>query len=263
MGRNAFSRPSVLRLATRYDGQKTVVDEAYFTSPLKVLPPVYVKNHTAQIFVLAASAGILAGDTQQFFIRIGENSQVELTSQSYEKIHPMPAGRASRDGAVVVEKNAFLKYNPLPVIPFAGSSFESKMTFRLQDKSAKLIFIDIMACGRAARQERFAYRSYRSLVEIYTADQLVFRDNACYSPGMEMEKMGLFEGYSHFAAMVLCNCRLTERQLQAMEEALHRDGEIQYGISVLHSGDIAVKILGNSGQQLTDLCQRLCHCAGQ
>lgn len=261
MSKNAFSRPSVLHLTTKYDGQKTVVDEVYFTSPLKVLPPIYLPDHTAQVLVLAASAGILAGDTQEISLHVGKESRLELTGQSYEKIHPMPTGKASRSCEVVVEKDAFLKYNPLPVIPFADSSFESTMTFHLQDDSARLILVDILACGRAARQERFAYRSYHSLVEIYTKGQLVFRDNTCYFPGeMEMEKVGMFEGYSHFANMVLCNCGLGEEQRQAMQDVLHSDPTVQGGISLLHSGDTIIKMLGSSGQQLTDLCQKMYEC---
>ncbi|SDE31965.1 urease accessory protein UreD [Sporomusa acidovorans] len=259
MSENAFLRPSVLRMKTRHDGQKTVVDEVYFTSPLKVLPPVYLPDQTAQIFVLAASAGILAGDVQEFSLRVGKDCRLELTGQSYEKIHPMPTGKASRHCEVVVEQNAFLFYNPLPVLPFADSAFESTMTFHLLDNSAKLILVDILACGRAARNERFAFRSYRSLVEIYTKGQLVFRDNACYFPQkMLLEKVGLFEGYSHFANMVVCNCNLAAEQLQAMREILQAESGIQSGISVLHSGDRVIKLLGSSGQQLTDVCQRMC-----
>lgn len=261
MSENAFSRPSVLHLTTKYDGQKTVVDEVYFTSPLKVLPPLYLPDHTAQVLVLAASAGILAGDTQKISLHVGKDSRLELTAQSYEKIHPMPTGKASRSCEAVVETGALLKYNPLPVIPFADSAFESTMTFHLQDDSARLILVDILACGRAARQERFAYRSYRSLVEIYTKGQLVFRDNTCYFPGeMEMERVGMFEGYSHFANMVLCNCRLGEEHRQAMQNVLHSDQTVQGGISSLHSGDTIIKMLGSSGQQLIDLCQKMYEC---
>lgn len=261
MSKNAFTRPSVLRLETKYDGEKTVVDEVYFTSPLKVLPPIYLADQTAQVFVLADSAGMLEGDTQQFAIRVGKNSKLELTSQTYEKIHPMTAGKASRTCEVTVEEKAYLMYNLLPVIPFADSVFESKMVFRLQDKSSRMIFVDTMSCGRVARNERFAYRKYQSLVEIYTGEQLIFRDNTCFVPTeFDMEAVGMFEGYSHYMTVIFCNCSLNEEKVQYMRNVLDSDAEIQYGISVLQSTDVVVKILGRSGQQLTDLCQRVCGC---
>lgn len=259
MNKNAFGRPSVLQLTTRFDGRKTIVDDVYCTSPFKILPPVYLPDKTAQVIIMAASAGILAGDTQRLELCAGRHSRLELTSQAYEKIHPMPEGQAVRTGRIVVEPDAFLRYSLLPVIPFAGSAFASTLTFHLQDKSSRLIFVDIMACGRAARQERFQYRSYRSLVEIYTGDVLVFRDNTCFEPeNMDMEGLGMFEGFSHLANIVICNFAMQAEQLQTIRAILAGDAEIQYGLSVLDRSDIVIKILGGSGQQLVDLYRKVC-----
>ena len=57
MSENAFSRPSVLHLTTKYDGQKTVVDEVYFTSPLKVLPEYWQETLRRFLFMSAKIPG--------------------------------------------------------------------------------------------------------------------------------------------------------------------------------------------------------------
>lgn len=50
----------------------------------------------------------------------------------------MDEGSASRTIEVQVDKNAALYYYPQPVIPFAQSAFDSKMTIHLEDETSKL-----------------------------------------------------------------------------------------------------------------------------
>lgn len=74
---------------------------------------------------LCASAGIMAGDSQEFSYHVKEG-RPEILSQSFEKIHKMDEGSASRTIEVQVDKNAALYYYPQPVIPFAQSHGQQK-----------------------------------------------------------------------------------------------------------------------------------------
>lgn len=109
---------------------------------------------------LCASAGIMAGDSQEFSYHVKEGADLEILSQSFEKIHKMDEGSASRTIEVQVDKNAALYYYPQPVIPFAQSAFDSKMTIHLEDETSKLFLLEIISCGRNAHEERFQYRRF-------------------------------------------------------------------------------------------------------
>lgn len=59
---------------------------------------------------------------------------------------------------------------------------------------------EILTCGRHARGERFAYRSFRNYVEIRRGGRLIYRDNTWYEPELfSMEETGMMEGFTHQA----------------------------------------------------------------
>ena len=89
----------------------------------------------------------------------------------------MDEGSAARTIEVQVDKNATLYYYPQPVIPFAQSAFDSKMTIHLEDATSRLFLLEIISCGRNAHDERFQYRRFSSKVLLYRGDKLIYRDN--------------------------------------------------------------------------------------
>ena len=109
--------------------------------------------------LLAASAGIMEGDRQEFQFQIQPGAQVEFISQSYDKIHAMKGGCAKRftRAAIRVASHAAFCYNPQPTIPFADSAFENRMVIDLEDATSAFQMSEIFSCGRYASGERFAY----------------------------------------------------------------------------------------------------------
>ena len=203
-----------------------------------------------QVMVMSVSAGIMAGDAQRIDVHVGTGAALQVTSQAFEKIHRMDeGGRATRRVRLRVDAGGYLDYRPLPQIPFAGSAFASDTRIELASPTARLVYGEVLSCGRAARQERFAYRSYRNRVEVRVAGAPVFIDNTVYEPappvasmqplpdggsflmgaspagartddapytgdaplaGMDMEGFGLYEGFTHLANLVLVNLGITD-----------------------------------------------------
>lgn len=216
---------------------------------------------------LCASAGIMAGDVQRFDYVVGPGADLEILSQSFEKIHKMDEGCAVRKIHVDVAAGGTLYYNPQPVIPFAGSAFDSTMEIHLEDVTSKLFLLDILSCGRAVSGERFAYRRFSSKVKIYRGGKSIYRDNTRYEPEkMPMEGIGMFEGYSHMANIFLTGCvdeagafdggktrELQEKIWDILEETPDCDG----GVTRLASGDLAVRVLGNRAQKLQEVAEKI------
>ena len=211
---NKFGKTSVVKISSLLKEDEIILDDMYFTAPFKIMKPFKISKDTLSIMLLTASAGIMEGDVQEISILVGEGTKIEFLSQAYEKIHKMNDGNAKRLTKIKVEKKATLSYRPLPTIPFKDSSFINKIEVELEDNSSKLIMSDILSCGRVARGEEFEYSFYHNLVQIREKGKLIYRDNTMYDPKqMEMKAVGMYEGYSHLANMIFCNCNISQREL--------------------------------------------------
>lgn len=256
--KNSFGKTSILNISSIKKDEKTILDNIYFTAPFKIIKPFYISDDYIKVMMLSASAGIMDGDTQSIDIKIGNETKVEVISQSYEKIHKMKNGKAIRNCSILVGKNAFLKYNPLPTIPFAESSFDSVMKISLEDNTSKLLLTEIISCGRSAMGEKFLYNQYNSYIEVRKSSKLIYRDNTMYNPVLfNMNSIGMFEGYTHLANILICNCDENDSFIDSASNLIDEFDEVQGGVSKLQSNDIVIKILGKTSQNLMNICDEI------
>lgn len=258
MTENKFGKISKISLRTRFADGKTQIEDMYFTAPYKIMSPFKKVNGGISVMPLCASAGIMEGDSQEFSFHIGEGSDIEILSQSFEKIHKMKSksGLATRHIRADVEKNSVLYYYPQPVIPYADSAFESNMEIHLEDQTSNLFLLEIISCGRSASNERFAYRKFASKVMIYREGELIYRDNTKYEPQkMDMEGIGFYEGYSHMANIFITMPKegIQDCIWSILEQEKHCDG----GVTRLAQGDLAIRVFGNRGQKLQEIAERI------
>lgn len=255
---NPFGRVSQLNLKTEERDGKTILEDVYFTAPFKVMNPFVKKDGSIQIMMMSASAGIMEGDRQEFHFHIGEGSKMEFLSQSFDKIHKMKEGEARRYTKAVVEKNGHFLFHPQPTIPFKASAYENTMDIYLEDSSAVFTMQEILSCGRAARGERFQYRKYDSLVNIYKNDKLIYRDNTHYRPDeMNLEAIGMYEGYTHMANLVLCNQKKGRDWMDRVWKYLDSREEEAGGVTALDEDVVVIRILGHQAQKLQNICNDL------
>lgn len=225
---------------------------------------------------MSVSAGIMAGDHQRIDVRVGADAALQMTTQAFEKIHRMDDGAsASRQTRLAVEAGAYLDYKPLPQVPFAGSAFSSDTVVELADATSRLVYGEILSCGRAARGERFGYRRYANRVEVRVSGLPVFLDSTIYEPvstggAMDMEGVGFYEGFSHLANLVLMNLGIDDELFAGVRAYLLEqtgaigeragvrtdaaaDDALAGGITRLATGDCLVKVLGHRAQRLQDV----------
>lgn len=264
-GSNPFGKISRISLRAVSRSGRTVLNDVSFTAPYKIMAPFEKSNGGIQVMPLCASAGIMQGDCQEFEYRVGEGADLEILSQSFEKIHKMEGGSAFRKIRVRVESHAVLYYYPQPVIPFGSSAFDSDMEIRLVDETSRLYLLEIISCGRNAHEERFAYRRYSSRVRIYRGEKMIYRDNTRYEPEkMPMEGIGMYEGYSHMANIFLSVQKKaqgdggnTDSLQERIWEILEAEKECEGGVTRLSQGDLAVRIFGNRAQKLQELAEKI------
>ncbi|MGN0267960.1 MAG: urease accessory protein UreD [Lachnospiraceae bacterium] len=265
---NQFGKTSRIRACAAVKDGKTILEDLSFTAPYKIMMPFQKENGGIQIMPLCASAGIMAGDFQEFFYHVKEGAALEVLSQSFEKIHKMDDdGAAARTIEIQVDRGGTLFYYPQPVIPFAQSAFDSKMTIHLEDETSRLFLLEIISCGRNAHEERFLYRRFSSKVLLYRGDKLIYRDNTRYEPEkMPMEGIGMYEGYTHVANVFLSKINDSDLASDFQEkiwQILEENPDVDGGITQLTTGDFAVRIFGYRAQTLQLTAERIKSIYGQ
>lgn len=255
---NAFGKTSKLAFSTKNKGDLTRLRDVCYTAPYKIMFPFPQKNGWLNVMVLNASAGIMSGDTQKISVCAGSGSKLCVSSQSYEKVHRMEDGFARRYTEIFVEDSASCIYRPLPVIPFAGSEFESHTTIRLKDKSSKLVYSEIISCGRTAMGEKFQYRRYDSRLTVISDERLIYRDCTCLRPKeTDLSGFGFYGEYTHLATVLFFHTGMTNDKIQNIAQKLKNEPEIEAGISELKEGNIILRILGKRAQTLEKLLSHL------
>ena len=256
---------------------RTVISDSYFTAPFKIMKPFPRRGGGITVYQQTASAGIMAGDEQDHRFTVGEHADLELVSQSFEKIFKMENGEnAVRRITADVSSCGTLCYTPLPCIPFGGSDFTTSSSIKLADNTSRLLYEDCICCGRKGHGEEFAYRQYRSYIEIQRAGKLIYRDNTVFT-GSDCGSFPLNESflrsdamygrYRHAGNLLLFGFEKTAAEINSMlglpEKILYtspsakNNDSITAGVTTISSGDIVVRALGTSAEQIQDFFGRV------
>ena len=232
------------------------------------------------VFQQSASPGILAGDAQKHIIMVEKGANLEIVSQSFEKIFKMEEGeKTERKISASVGEGGILIYAPNPCIPFAKSNFVSSTKISLA-KGARLIYEDCICAGRVACGEIFDFTAYKNLIEIRREEKLIFRENNFFEGG---EKKNLLQSevsfghFTHSGTMLIFGFEKTVkevREILGLEEKLlyteeyrrkacgvgknpSANEKILIEASETDSGDIVVRVLGKGAQEIQNVFSAL------
>ncbi len=238
----------VLHLALRRVGQRTVLQECYFQVPLQVLRPLYLDDvGTAYVYLVSPCGGVVGGDIYSMTVVVEAGARVCLTTPSATKLYATLGLPARQQLDITLHAGAVLEYLPEQIIPFAQAVFQQHMTVRL-GPGACVLAMEIVAPGRRARGEAFAYRDYDSRVCIEAASgQVLLHERTRLRPGWQrLDGPGLFEGYDYlgtFYALVEGRT-LTPDLVEHVHTLLAGRAGLLGSATMLAHGGIAVRVLG-------------------
>ncbi len=261
---NQYGKTSKLHL--HFSGANTVLSHAEFTAPFKVMKP-FPMDTGLSVMVMSSSAGLFSGDVQEISLCLEEHSRAKVFSQSYEKIHPSPQGHSRRNTQITVGSGCQLQYRPLPTIPFADSRFQGETTVLLEDDTAQLILSETFSCGRVAMGEEFLFASYGARTTVSCQGKYLYRDNLLYEPQKrDLTGFAHQEGYSHQSSLLFFHFPIDKVLEQEIQEKILAFPQVLAGYSQSYTGDLVLRILGNSGQEILAFQEEitsvvLCHCA--
>ncbi len=158
---------------------RSVVTRAAARSPLQLLVP---RNHGHAVWAFLGShgGGLVDGDETSLHVEVGAGASALIATQASTKVYRSPRGCRQRVAAEV-GAGGLLIIMPDPTVCFAGARFEQEVVVRL-GVDASVVLVDAITCGRAARDERWAFARYRSTLAVSRGDLPIVRDTVELDP---------------------------------------------------------------------------------
>jgi urease accessory protein len=202
------------------------------------------------------SGGVLAGDRLALDVEVQAGAAAQITTTGCTRLY------RNRPGAVDSEQcarfsigdAALLEYLPDAVIPYAGSRHIQRTEFRL-GRGATLLWWEVLAPGRLAAGERFAFERLRVQTEVYAGPRPVLREDYLLEPRRkDLAATARMSDYSHAASLCAVQEGRPSNFWRALEDRLNdiarertRQGQAVWGASTLASDGVIVRGLSMSG----------------
>lgn len=247
-----------LHIVTGLREGKTFLKNCFFTTPFKIADVTENKNDSfLQLMLMTSSPGILDGDKYDVKIELAEGCALQLHTQSYQRLFQMKKG-ASQKMEVLMHNNASFRYLPHPAVPHRESNFVTKNKIHLSE-GCKLIWGEVLTCGRKLNGEEFVFTKYQNLTEIFLNGKLAVKENLLIVPsGFDIKSIGQLQEFTHQASLIYIDGKATINDLiLETNKILSTEKDVCFGISALPINGAVVRMLGHKAEQLYNCLQQL------
>jgi urease accessory protein len=229
----------------------TCLKQSYFTPPFKVANITEDKSSPSlQLMLMSSSPGILDEDEYELKIELGENSSLQLHTQSYQRLFNMKKG-AKQLMEVYLQKGASFVFLLHPSVPHENSVFTGANKFYLSE-GCRLIWGEILTCGRKLNGEVFLFSKYHSITEVIINNKLIIKENLLMQPVLiDPNAIGQLEGFTHQASFIFLDERTDCVDVaDTIHEYLSLQNEIVFGITAAPVNGLIIRLLGYKAEQL-------------
>jgi urease accessory protein len=252
---------AALELAFAYDAatRRTVLSESRHQPPLQVVRAFTTVDGTALSHLHNVSGGLLGDDRLSLIVRLEENSNVQLTTTGATRIYRARegSGPAIQKTEISLGANALLEYLPDPIIPFTQARYAQRTEWHLA-RGAGLFWWEILAPGREASGELFAYDSVEMKADLYAQGRLIAADRVKIEPYRyavaSPARLGKFRYGSTF---YICRVGLEpsrwlelEERLRAVAREFEDRGTALWGISTLVAHGLVCRCVAMRGRDV-------------
>lgn len=251
-----------LRLAFAYDNAtgQTTLAFSHQDPPLRVVRAFHSENGSAMAHLHNVSGGLFGGDDLTLHVEVGKGAEAQLTTTGATRVYRRGMGTAitRQHSKFFVSEDSLLEYVPDAIIPFSGANYYQHTIVRLSP-NAGLFWWEILAPGREARNEVFAFERVEMRTEVRGESEIVSidamklepRENTMTSPA----RMG---PYRYCATFLVCRVGVAtevwldlEARLRKIAADLPRRDEIRWGISTLKAHGLMIRCLAKQGCDAT------------
>ncbi|MFD1615307.1 urease accessory protein UreD [Gelatiniphilus marinus] len=250
-----------LKLSTGIvDGYHRLIDK-YTTVPFGLLrfDVRTPSDPWLRYMIRSNSPGMLSGDFYDMQINVADDTALGLETQAYQRIYEMDeGGKAFQEVKVNVGENGLFHFVPHPTVPHRNSDYFAKNTIHLKS-SSKLIWGEVITCGRKLYGETFVFKRFLTHTEVFVDNELIFNDKLLFEPEkLDVNTMGQLEGYTHQATLFAYQNDLSEDEIyESLLENAEFEEDIEFGLSTTIKDAVVIRIVGNSGEQLYKIIKKI------
>jgi urease accessory protein len=238
---------------------RTVLAASRQQVPLKVVRAFALEDGSALAHLHNVSGGLLGGDRLELRARVGSGASAQLTTTGATRIYRAreQAPDAVQINHVTVAENGLLEYVPDPIIPFGGARFRQQTAIRLAP-GAGLFWWEILAPGREARGELFAYDRMELSMDLWTPNRLIASERVRLEPrACAVSSLARLGDYRYWATFYICRVGAdpkgwarAEEHLREVAAKMSSAGEARWGVSTLVADGLVVRCLARQGRRV-------------
>lgn len=249
-----------LTFAYQQDLQQTRLISSEQSPPLRVVRAFPLTDGGALAHLHNLSGGVLGGDQLALSVNVGPRASVQLTSTGATRLYRCrpQMSPASQTTGIQVQEGGLLEYLPDPLIPFASARYRQNSAIELAD-DAGLFWWEIVAPGRAARGELFAYDWLHLSTTITAQGRPLAIERYTLEPQRKaISSLARLGPYHYFCSLYICRVGVDaarwlklERILNTLAYQLSTPDEVSWGASSLVAHGLVVRGVSRQGHRLT------------
>ncbi|MDR3402747.1 MAG: urease accessory protein UreD [Chthoniobacter sp.] len=224
------------------EGGRTFIREQSFRAPVHLSKP-HLEEDVLVVNIVNPTAGLLAGDRVRYDVAVESGARVLLTAPSASRAHRIVEGDARVAQEFCVASGGWLESWPEMFIPQAGARYRQQTTLRV-DEGGEALLIEMIAPGRTASGEVFAFAELDWETTVFLGDGKIARERYVLTP----ESAALAAMRAQFAEAYYASCFVVSPHLRADAACwqrihdLHGD-EAWVGCSALVRGGWAIRVV--------------------
>jgi urease accessory protein len=206
------------------------------------------------------SGGVFGGDRLRLHIELAPRAAAQITTTGSTRVY-----RAREDAADALQvseihlgEGAYLEYLPESVIPFRGARFEQRTDVHLEP-GATLLWWEMIAPGRVAGGEAFAYASLRIDTRIWSQGRPIYIDRMSVHPQRQtLSSLARFGKFRYLTSFMICRSHEDAATWIALEPLLRQisqqrsHADTLWGATALTADGLLVRGLSQSALHIMD-----------
>jgi urease accessory protein UreH len=250
---DGVGRRARLEVVFRSIRGRTVLAHAYAEPPLRLSRALPWQDGT-HVILASSAPGLFGGDLFEQHIVVERGARVCLTSQSALQVHPSFTEQAGTIRSTFeVEDEAELSCHWDPLIPFAGSRFEQRLSIHLAP-SARLLWSDAFMAGRAGRGERWRFVSLDHELRVARGEDLEYLERHLIEPQLDPVDRKWLAGHScYFGSTVATGWPIEVGRAEGLHDASRRFEGVSVAVDQLAPRLLIARVASVSGPVFHDV----------
>ena len=215
-----------------------------FRAPIHLSKP-HLDEGVLVVNVVNPTAGLLSGDRVCVQAHVENGARLLLTAPSASRAHRMHEGHAAVNQQFTIARGGWLESWPEIFIPQGGTRYRQQTRVNVEEGGELLLF-EMLAPGRVAFGEAFAYESLDWETDIWLDRELIARERYQLTPANgSLDPIRAQFPQAYYASCFVVSPRLTsESECWEAIDALH-GAEVWIGCSALARGGWTIKLVTN------------------